>query len=333
MYDIIMDLKSKLYQMFILGIDNNNVYKALEQGLSGIIFFTKDIISIQRFKFLIEDLKKHAKIPPLLSIDQEGGRVERTENIHNGKKYLSAKYAFKKGLSFLQAQTEAIAEELKDYGINLNFAPCTDVNSNPNNPIIGERAFSNNPNEVISGAKIVTNTFKKYGIISCIKHFPGHGDTEKDSHLELPILNQTLEEMENIHIKPFKELIETNIEMIMVAHIQAKCFGKEVPTSLNKNCIDYIRNTLKYNGILVSDDMFMKAITNNYSFEQACLMGIEAGLNLFIYRDANDEIIQMIENIYQKALNDKNLQNKIENSYELIIKLKEKYNLFKNHIN
>jgi len=325
MYDIIMDLKSKLYQMFILGVDKKNTYNALENGLSGIIFFTKDIISIQRFKFLIEDLKQHSKIPPFLSIDQEGGRVERTENIHNGKKYLSAKFAFEKGLDFLENQTKNISKELKEYGINLNFAPCVDVNSNPNNPIIGERAFSDNAEDVIKASEIVINTYRKNGIIPCIKHFPGHGDTEKDSHLELPVLNHSLEEMEKIHIKPFKELIKQNIEMVMVAHLQAKCFRKEVPTSLNKNCIDYIRNNLNYDGVLISDDMFMKAITNNYGFEKACLMGINAGLNLFIYRDASDEIIDMIENIYKKALNDKNLQNKINNSYEKIIKLKEKY--------
>lgn len=334
MYDIIMDLKSKLYQMFILGVDDKNTYKALEHGLSGVIFFTKDIISIQRFKFLTKDLKKHSKIPPFLSIDQEGGRVERTENIHNGKKYLSAKYAFENGMTYLEEQTENIAKELKDYGINLNFAPCTDVNSNPNNPIIGERAFSDNPEEVVKGAKIVIKTYRKNGIIPCIKHFPGHGDTEKDSHLELPVLNQTLEEMENIHIKPFKKLIEKeDIEMIMVAHLQAECFGKETPTSLNKNCIDYIRNNLNYNGVLISDDMFMKAISENYGFEKACLMGINAGLNMFIYRDANDEIITMIENIYKKALNDKTLQDKIEISYKKITNLKEKNKLFKDNIN
>ena len=173
------------------------------------------------------------------------------------------------------------------------------------------------------------NTYRKNGIIPCIKHFPGHGDTEKDSHLELPVLNHSLEEMEKVHIKPFKELIKENIEMIMVAHLQAECFGKEFPTSLNKNCIDYIRKNLNYDGVLISDDMFMKAISDNYGFEKACLMGIEAGLNLFIYREASDEIIDMIENIYQKALKDKSLQEKIEASYKKIIKLKEKYGIIK----
>ena len=325
MYDIIMELKSKLYQMFILGIDPKNTPLALLEGLGGIIFFTKDIKSTDRFKFLIEDLDKKANIKPFFSIDQEGGRVERTENIHNGKKYLSAKYAFEKGLDFLENQTENISKELKYFGINLNFAPCVDVNSNPNNPIINERAFADNPEDVIKGARVVINTYRKNGIIPCIKHFPGHGDTSKDSHLELPTLTQTLKELEEIHIKPFKTLIKENIEMIMVAHIQTNAFGKEYPTSLNKNCIDYLRKSLNYDGVIISDDMYMKAIADNYGFEKACELGIRAGLNMFIYRDASDEVINMIENIYQKALNDNELKEKIEYSCEKILKLKEKF--------
>lgn len=325
MYDIIMELKSKLYQMFILGIDPKNTPLALLEGLGGVIFFTKDIKSTDGFKFLIEDLDKKANIKPFFSIDQEGGRVERTENIHNGKKYLSAKYAFEKGLDFLEKQTENISKELKYFGINLNFAPCVDVNSNPNNPIINERAFADNPEDVIKGARVVINTYRKNGIIPCIKHFPGHGDTSKDSHLELPTLNQTLKELEEIHIKPFKTLIKENIEMVMVAHIQTNAFGKEYPTSLNKNCIDYLRKSLNYDGVIISDDMYMKAIADNYGFEKACELGIRAGLNMFIYRDASDEVINMIENIYQKALNDNELKEKIEYSCEKILKLKEKF--------
>lgn len=325
MYDIIMELKSKLYQMFILGIDPKNTPLALLEGLGGVIFFTKDIKSTDGFKFLIEDLDKKANIKPFFSIDQEGGRVERTENIHHGKKYLSAKYAFEKGLDFLEEQTKNISKELNYFGINLNFAPCVDVNSNSNNPIINERAFADNSEDVIKGARVVINTYRKNGIIPCIKHFPGHGDTSKDSHIELPTLNQTLKELEEIHIKPFKTLIKENIEMVMVAHIQTNAFGKEYPTSLNKNCIDYLRKSLNYDGVIISDDMYMKAIADNYGFEKACELGIRAGLNMFIYRDASDEIINMIENIYQKALNDNELKEKIEYSCEKILKLKEKF--------
>ena len=317
------DLKTKLYQMFILGTEGGNYTKALENGLGGIIFFTRDIQNKEQFKKLIHNIKENSIMPPFLSIDQEGGRVERTENIHNGKKYLSAKFAYEKGHKFLEEQTKQIALELNEYGINLNFAPCIDVNTNPNNPIIGERAFSSNPDEVIEAEKIVSKTYLQNGILPCIKHYPGHGDANADSHLTLPKIDLTLEEMGKTHIKPFKSAIENGAKMVMVAHLHCTCFEKSpIPTSLSKNAIDYLRNELKFNGIVISDDMVMKGVAD-FGEETACIMGIKAGLNMFIYRYSDNKTINMIENVYKIAKNDEVLQKNIENSYEKIINLKE----------
>lgn len=337
-----MDLKTKLYQMFILGTEGDGYIQALEKGLGGMIFFTKDIQSKDQFKNLVSDIKSKALIPPFLSIDQEGGRVERTELIHNGKKYLSAKYAYEKGEDFLRNQTKEIAQELKSYGLNLNFAPCIDVNTNPNNPIIGERAFSNNPDEVIKCEKIVSQTYRENRIIPCAKHFPGHGDANADSHLTLPEINLPLEEMEKTHIKPFAACAKT-IEMIMVAHLHCTCFEKDIiPTSLSENAISYLRNKLGFEGVIISDDMIMAGATHvalqhklcqnlsNHSNSLAqkiatCEMGIRAGLNMFIYRNSTPETINIIETIAQKALSDKELQEKIEYSFEKINNLKSKF--------
>ena len=308
-----MDIRNKLYQMFILGTEGDCYKEALKNNLGGIIFFTKDIQAKEQFKSLIKDIKSIAKTSPFLSIDQEGGRVERTENIHKGKKYLSAKYAFEKGEDFLAGQTKEIAKQLKDFGINLNFAPCIDVNTNPNNPIIGERAFSDNPDDVIKGEKIVSQIYRENGIIPCAKHFPGHGDANADSHLTLPEIN--------LHIKPFKMCAKT-VEMIMVAHLHCTCFEKNViPTSLSKNAIDYLRNNLGFDGVIISDDMVMKGVSC-FGAVEACEKGIRAGLNLFIYRNSAPETIQIIETIAQKALTDKELANKIEESCERIKKVK-----------
>lgn len=318
-----MNLKQKVYQMFILGCEGGGYKTALENNLGGIIFFTRDIQSAEQFKHLINEVKQLGT-SPFLSIDQEGGRVERTENIHNGKKYLSAKYAFEKGEEFLKNQTQEIAQELKSYGINLNFAPCIDVNTNPNNPIIGERAFSNNPDDVIKGEKIVSEIYRKNGIIPCVKHFPGHGDANADSHLTLPKIDLPLEEMEKFHIKPFKACAKT-IEMVMVAHLHCTCFEKDIiPTSLSKNAIDYLRNNLGFDGVTISDDMIMKGVSDFGSLE-ACEMGIRAGLNMFIYRNSNPETIEIIEKIVQKALSDNELKCNIEKSYEKIMRLKSLY--------
>lgn len=320
------DLKTKLYQMFILGTDGDGYNKALPNGLGGMIFFTKDIQTPNQFKTLINDIKSISKITPFLSIDQEGGRVERTENIHNGKKYLSAKFAFEKGEDFLKKQTENIANELKSYGINLNFAPCIDVNTNPNNPIIGERAFSNTPDDVIRAEKIVSQTYRENGIIPCAKHFPGHGDANTDSHLTLPEINLTLQEMEKTHIKPFKACAK-NIEMVMVAHLHCTCFEKDViPTSLSKKTISYLREKLGFEGVTISDDMIMKGVAK-FGNVEACEMGIRAGLNMFIYRNSTPQTINIIETIAKKAETDDELRQNIKKSYEKITHLKSTKNM------
>lgn len=318
------NLKTKLYQMFILGLEGGEYKSALNQGLGGVIFFTKDIQSAEQFKNLIAEIKSQSLIPPFLSIDQEGGRVERTENIHGGKKYLSAKFAFEKGLDYLSKQTENIARELKSYGINLNFAPCIDVNTNPNNPIIGERAFSSNPDEVTESEKIVSKIYRTNGIVPCVKHYPGHGDANADSHLTLPEIDLSLKQMEQTHIKPFKYAIKNGAQMVMAAHLYCRCFeNKPIPTSLSKNALDYLRNELGFEGVIISDDMIMKGVCN-FGQVEACVMGIRAGLNMFIYRNSNSETLNIIEEVYNLALNDNELQKNIENSYERIINIKKK---------
>lgn len=315
-----MNIKQKLYQMFILGTEGEGYKQALKNGLGGLIFFTKDIQTAAQFKNLIHEINELALIPPFLSIDEEGGRVERTENIHHGKKYLSAKYAFEKGEEFLRRQTREIALELKSYGLNLNFAPCIDVNTNPENPIIGERAFSSNADDVIRCEKIVSQTYRENGIIPCIKHFPGHGDANADSHLTLPNIDLSLEEMEKTHIKPFAAAVKNNIEMIMIAHLDCKCFESGVPTSLSRKAVSYLREKIGYEGVIISDDMIMKGVAK-FGQQEACEMGIRAGVNMFCYRNSTPDIIEMIEAIAQKAASDKELQINIEKSFDKITKL------------
>ena len=321
------ELKTKLYQMFILGCEGEHYKEALALGLGGIIFFTKDIISAPQIKELTKHISHLSKIQPFLSIDQEGGRVERTENIHHGKKYLSAKYAFERGENYLKEQTLQIARELVSYGINLNFAPCIDINTNPDNPIIGERAFSSRPDEVIRGESIVSEIYRKNGIIPCVKHFPGHGDANSDSHLTLPEINLSLEDMENTHIKPFAYAINNGADMVMVAHLHCECFEKEkIPTSLSKTAISYLRNKLSFEGVIISDDMVMKGVSG-FGETEACIMGIKAGLNMFIYRYSDNNTINIIESVYKKALSDEVLRQRIEYSYKKIIELKQKYKI------
>jgi len=322
MYDYFM--KNYIYQMFILGTGNLDV--ALENGLGGVIFFSRDIDSVSQFKTLINDIKSKSVCPPFLSIDQEGGRVERTEKIH--KPYLSARYAYEKGEEFLKNQTEQIAKELKDYGINLNFAPCADVNTNPQNPIIGVRAFSDNPDDVVKGVKIVSEIYKKNGIIPCIKHYPGHGDANCDSHLTLPKFDKPLDEVAKIHIKPFKSAIDDGIDMIMVAHLHCTFFDEKeiIPASISSNALSYLRKNLGFKGVIISDDMVMGGISG-YSPLDACVKGIKAGVNMFIYRESNQDTYDLIDELAIIAEKDKELSEKIIESYVRIIDLKRKFGI------
>lgn len=335
---MVENIRQKLYQMFVIGLEgeelqeNPNLVDALQNGLGGVVFFTRNIKTTAQFKNLIENIKIKALIPPFLSIDQEGGRVERTENIFGGKKYLSAKFAAQKGEEFLKSQTEQISRLLKDFGINLNFAPCIDVNTNPDNPIIAERAFSDDPDEVIKFAKIVVETYLKNGIIPCTKHFPGHGDADVDSHLALPKIDLILEEMEKTHIKPFKEV---DSPMIMVAHLHCSAFDKEkIPSSLSENVIRYLRENLNYNGLIITDDMIMGGVGKQNEINRSTVQpfnhstltafqAIKAGVNLLLYRNSFDETIQIIEDLAEIVQHDEELLNNINTSFDKIIGFKK----------
>ena len=313
-------MEKYVYQMFILGVQN--IDESLKKGLGGVIFFTKDIQSEKSLKENIAKIKSNSIYPPFISIDQEGGRVERTENIR--PKRLSARKKKKKGVKYLEEQSEEISKELQELGFNLNFAPCADVNTNPNNPIIGERSFSDKTDEVIEGMSIFIKASRKYKIIPCVKHYPGHGDADKDSHLTLPQINLPLDRMEEIHIKPFKQAVDNGIEMIMAAHLHCTCFNKEVlPASLSKNAIGYLRNTLGYNGVIISDDMVMKGV-QNYGSLEACVMGIKAGLDMFIFRDSDDKTLNMIDELVKVVEKDDELKNRVKASYERIMALKKR---------
>ena len=329
-----LTLKQKISQMFIVGFVgqffnlNKNFVDMIENGLGGVIFFSHNITSEKQFKNLIQNISEKAFIPMFYSIDQEGGRVERTEKIHNGKKYLSAKNAFEMGISYLQNQTKEIALELKSYGINMNFAPVLDVNTNKDNPIIGERAFSNNTQEVTSAGKVVIKEYIKYGIIPVGKHFPGHGDASADSHKTLPIIDLPKEELIKNHIQPFKEAIENDLPAIMVAHVLYPNLEElNLPASVSKKIInDILLEQLNFKGIVMTDDMEMNGI-KGLSRLEACIKAINAGTTMFIYRDATKEITQLINDIETAVKNGIIKEEYINSAVEKIFKIKHQFGI------
>lgn len=331
-----LTLKQKIAQMFITGFTQDNcqsnkyLMELLNNALGGIIFFSHNIKSDIQFKKLIDNLNNTSSVPLFLSIDQEGGRVERTEKIHGGKKYLSAKPAYEMGLSFLQNQTKEIALELKKYGINMNFAPVLDVNTFEKNPIIGERAFSSNTDDVINAARIVIKEYAKYGIITVGKHFPGHGHASADSHKTLPIIDLPIEELKEKHIRPFYEAIKEGIPAIMAAHVLYPALESDnLPASVSKNIItNLLIKELNFNGVIITDDMEMNGI-KGFSRLEACIKAINAGINMFIFRDTTKEVYELINSL-EDAVNKNIIDEKlITSSVDKIINLKYHYGIIR----
>ena len=325
-----LTLKQKISQMFITGYSGAD-FKAcpefmtmLSSGLGGVIFFTQNIQSKEQFKSQIDELKKLSKIPLFFSIDQEGGRVERTENIYKGKKYLSAKYAAEKGEDFLRAQTIEMLAELRNYGINMNFAPVLDVNTEAKNPIIGERAYSDSADEVIKYSKIVLEEYKNSGIIPVGKHFPGHGAAKSDSHLTMPQIDLNLEDLRNNHIRPFKMAIDDGLNAVMVAHVHYSAIDEQnIPASLSKNVIQNIlRKGLGFNGAIISDDMVMGGVQSYTPFE-ACKKAIEAGVNMFIYRNTDESVLNLISQLETAVKSGEIDEKLIDSSVSRVFELKQ----------
>jgi len=329
-----LSLKEKLFQMFVLGFhgtepseQNLNVQNAIKSGLGGVILFSENITSYEQTAGLTAELKKLGGIPLFVSIDQEGGRVERTINVKDKVNYLSPLALAQTGEpENAGRQAEKMVDELKSIGVNMNFAPVLDVNTNPNNPIIGVRSFGADPDTVIRFSRPVYETFLKNNIIPVVKHFPGHGDTGEDSHCTMPQVDLSLEDLEKHHIEPFKTAFNEGVEAVMVAHAHYSAFDSEqTPASLSGNVIKgYLRGKLGFNGLVISDDMVMGGVKNYYDSVEACVRGIKAGIDLFVFRNSDDGTINIINSLADCVESGVLSSETIDNSVRRILNCKLK---------
>ena len=207
----------------------------------------------------------------------------------------------------------------------MNFAPVLDVNTTEENPIIGERAFSANVEEVTNAGKVVIREYEKYGIISVGKHFPGHGAATADSHKTLPVIDLPKDEIENIHIKPFKEAINIGLNAIMAAHVLYPQLDSENPASVSKKIInDILINDLGFEGLIITDDMEMNGI-KGLSRIEACIKAINAGISMFIFRDTKKDIVELVNDIETAVKTGLIPEDKINTAVNKIFNIKEKY--------
>lgn len=285
-------------QFFISGLQstrlNHQEIKLLKDGLLGVILFKRNIESLAQVVALNQAIIQ-TKAATIISVDQEGGRVARLRGICvDLPPMLKMKDIFHQEANLCYRLGAMQARELGSLGFNLNFAPVCDILSNDHNQVIGDRAFSNNAHEVAQFISLYINGLQGGGIAACAKHFPGHGHTKADSHYSLPKLTLSREDLINRELLPFKEAIAHNVSSIMTAHIVIENIDK-LPATMSIEIIDKIlRKDLKYNNIVISDDLEMKAVSDHYSLKEILEHAIMAGVDVFIIGNNLDKTKEAI---------------------------------------
>jgi beta-N-acetylhexosaminidase len=333
-----MTLEEKIGQLVIVGADGYNIDANSKQMIEkyhvgGFILFKRNIQDSKQMLDLLNSMKgtnRINKIPLFLSIDEEGGRVSRLPD--EFVKFPANKEIGKLNNSDLSRQVGSIiGEELTQFGMNMDFAPVLDINSNPKNPVIGDRSFGTDPGIV---SKLGVQTMKgiqSKNIISVVKHFPGHGDTSTDSHVGLPRVNNNLERLKGFELKPFAEAIKNGADAVMVAHILLPQIDPGNPASFSKTIIsDVLRRDMKFDGVVITDDFTMGAIVQNYNIGQAAVKSIQAGSDIVLVCHDFDKQTAVISALKMAADTGKLTMERIDESVYRILKLKEKYGISDN---
>lgn len=336
-----MTLEEKIGQMVIVGLDgykmDENTRTMIEDNrVGGFILFGENVESSDQLLALVNSLKStnsKNNIPLFISVDQEGGRVNRMpkeiKNIPASKtigEVNNSEFSYKIG--------SILSEEMKAFGFNMDFAPVLDINSNPKNSVIGDRSFGANA-EVVSKLGIQTmKGIQEGGVIPVIKHFPGHGDTSVDSHIGLPSVENDMNRLKSFELVPFNDAIKNGADVVMVAHILLNKIDSQNPASLSKTIItDLLREQLNFNGVVITDDMTMGAIVKNYNISDAAIKSVNAGSDIVLVCHGHDNEVAVI-NALKKAVDDGTiLEERVNESVYRILKLKYKYKLTDSTLN
>ena len=318
-------------QLFMIGFDGTTVSADLasfirEYKPGGIILFSRNLESIAQIVELTSDLQRCSPHSPLLiSIDQEGGRVSRLPKdftIFPPCEVLGQCRSSE--LAYAAAATTAA--ELKAVGINMNMSPVLDVNSNPANPVIGDRAFGTTPDLVAELGLATVGGLQDNRVVACGKHFPGHGDTNSDSHKELPIVTAPRERLEHIEFPPFRRAVANGVATMMTAHVLYQALDEKRPATLSPTIIGrFLREELHYDGVVLTDDLEMHAIIDHYGIGDATIQAIQAGCDMpLICKDRNRVIAAM--NAVDKAVADTDISaGRLAQSLARIRRVKERF--------
>ena len=271
--------------MFCIGFDGHDIPRQanqlIERGVSSVVLFSRNVGSAAQVAKLCADLKHSANRPLLLAVDQEGGRVRR---LREG--FTQVPSMREVGLADDEKLTYAIgrllARELRAVNFDMAFAPVLDVDTNPKNPVIADRSFGPDAARVARLGVALLKGLQDHGVAACGKHFPGHGDTSQDTHLDLPRLPHSLQRLEHVELVPFKAAVDAGVSAIMTSHVVFEPIDARYPATMSRPALDgLLRDRMGFHGLVVSDDLEMKAISNHFQLEEVLVRGVEAGVDLF----------------------------------------------------
>lgn len=326
-----MTLRDKVGQLFMLGFMGTSVSKDLADVMEayrpgGMIVFARNLEAADQIAHLTNQLQKFASHSPLLlAIDQEGGRVSRLPagfTIFPSCGVLgqcgSAELAYEAAV--------ATAKELRAVGLNMNMAPVLDLNTNPDSPIIGDRAFGADPKQVSALGAATIAGLQDNKVIACGKHFPGHGDTTADSHKELPTMTGSADRLHQMELRPFRYAIEHGLTTIMTAHVSYPNLDAKYPATLSSTILtDLLRNQLGFDGLIFTDDLEMQAIIDHYGIEEAAILAFQAGADILLICKDHDREVKTMEAVYQAVKDGTISEQRLETSLRRIASLKERF--------
>jgi beta-N-acetylhexosaminidase len=323
--------REKIGQLFMVGFLGTSVTPDLAAFLKdykpgGVILFSRNLESIEQIVQLTNDLQQCSpKSPLLISIDQEGGRVSRLPKgftifppcevigqCHSGE------------LAYAAAST--IAKELKTVGINMNMAPVLDVNSNPDNPVIGDRAFSSSADTVGEMGLVTAAGLQDAKVVACGKHFPGHGDTNADSHKELPVVDAPRERLEAVEFPPFRRAAAAGIATMMTAHVLYRALDDQLPATLSPVIITrLLREQMGYDGVVLTDDLEMHAIVDHYGPGDAAVRAVLAGCDVLLICKERDREVAAFEAVEKAVASGTIDMARLDQSVARIQRVKQRY--------
>lgn len=335
-----LSLEEKIGQLFMVGLEektNEDIANLIQKNkIGGVVLYKKNYHTYEEMLAYVNNIKElnsKNSIPIFISIDQEGGRVNRMpQEIQNLKS--ATKLANTKNIEIVKESGKIIGEMLNKTGISMNYAPVLDIRKFKEKHAIGDRCYGKNKEDVTKYGIVVMKEMQNNGVIPVIKHFPGHGLTKKDSHFRIPKITQKIEVLEKEDMVPFEIAIKENAEAIMVGHLIIKDIDKNYPASLSKKVIQkYLIEKYNYKGLIITDDLKMMAIQIHYNMKKAVVKAIEAGNDIIMIGLSYKKINKIIKFIAKEVKNGKIEEERINKSVEKIIQIKEKYNIEDKKVN